>query len=170
MQNNFQIALALCFTLCLPVMPAIAADPAPATTLLIDVPFVAKDTKVVFNMGHPTFAGDQSVGLAHMKLIVQRYKADKAPLEMVAVFHGMAGYMMLNDATYNKVRRTERGNPFKDAIAELQREGIQFEECGQTAKTNSWVNADLLPGVKVNAGANLRIIQLMQTGFVQMQP
>ena len=27
-----------------------------------------------------------------------------------------------------------------------------------------------LPGVKVNSGANFRIVQLVQEGFVQLQP
>ena len=35
---------------------------------------------------------------------------------------------------------------------------------------NHWVNAALLPGVKVNTGANFRIVQLVQEGFVQLQP
>jgi hypothetical protein len=32
------------------------------------------------------------------------------------------------------------------------------------------VNADLLAGVKVDTGANLRIVQLVQDGYVQLQP
>ena len=55
-------------------------------------------------------------------------------------------------------------------IFALQQEGIQFEECAETARINGWVNADLLPGVKVNTGANLRIVQLVQDGYVQLQP
>ena len=35
---------------------------------------------------------------------------------------------------------------------------------------NHWTNADLLPGAKVDSGANFRIIQLVQEGFVQLQP
>ena len=37
-------------------------------------------------------------------------------------------------------------------------------------RTKGWVNADLLPGVKVDTGANLRIVQLVQDGYVQLQP
>jgi hypothetical protein len=33
-----------------------------------------------------------------------------------------------------------------------------------------WTNADLLPGTKVNTGANFRIVELVQEGFVQIQP
>ncbi len=37
-----------------------------------------------------------------------------------------------------------------------------------TAKDNNWVNADLLPGVRVNTGAIVRLIQLAQEGYVQI--
>ena len=150
--------------------PALASDPPAAKPLQIDIPVVLKDAKIVFNMNQLSFAGDQPVGLTHMKILTQRFKADATKWQMIAVFHGPAGFMLLNDAAYNKVRRTERGNPYKDLIAELQREGILFEECGQTAKTNNWTNADFLPGVKVNAGANLRLVELVQSGFAQLQP
>ncbi len=35
---------------------------------------------------------------------------------------------------------------------------------------NHWGNADLLPGVKVDGGAIGRIVQLVQQGYVQIQP
>lgn len=76
------------------------------------------------------------------------------------------GYMLLNDAAYNKVRKTEKGNPYKEVIADLQKAGVSMEECGQTARNNNWTNADFLP----NVGANLRITQLVQEGHVQLQP
>jgi len=37
-------------------------------------------------------------------------------------------------------------------------------------KKHRWSNEDLLPGVKVNGGAVLRVIQLVQQGYVQIQP
>ncbi len=151
-------------------VPALAADPPAPAPLKIDIPIVLKDAKIVFNMSQLSFVGEQSVGLTHMKLLVQRFKADQTNAKIIAVFHGQAGFMMLDDAAYNKVRRTERGNPYKALVAELQQAGLEFEECGQTAKTNNWTNADFLPGVKVNAGANLRLVELVQSGFTQLQP
>jgi hypothetical protein len=35
---------------------------------------------------------------------------------------------------------------------------------------NKWANDNLLPGVKVNTGADGRIIQLVQEGYVMLQP
>lgn len=149
--------------------PLQAAD-GPANQLQIDVPVSMKASKVAFNMDHPNFAGDQSIGLMYMGLMLKNYAAAKVPVEIVAVYHGMAGYMLLNDEAYNKARKTTRGNPYKDEIAALQKQGVQFEECAQTARNNGWVNANLLPGVKVNTGANLRLVQLVQDGYVQLQP
>jgi uncharacterized protein len=152
------------------------AGPAPAQTapapneLRIDVPVQLRPSRVVFNMDHLAFAADQSIGLNYMRLMLQNYRASNTPIEIMAIFHGAAGYMLLNDEAYNRNRRTDRGNPYKEIIAGLQRDGIQFEECGQTARTNGWVNADLLAGVKVNSGANLRLVQLQQDGWVQIQP
>jgi intracellular sulfur oxidation DsrE/DsrF family protein len=68
------------------------------------------------------------------------------------------------------VRNWHHGNPYKDQIAALMNDGVQFEECSQTMKANHWRNEDLLPAVKVNTGANFRIVQLVQEGFVQLQP
>ena len=150
--------------------PAKAQEPGSKPALQVDVPVSARASKVVFNMDHLAFAGDQPIGLMHMKLMVQAYKDQQTPLEIVAVFHSAAGYMLLNDQVYNRARRSEKGNPYKDQILALQREGVQFEECVQTAKVNGWTNSDLLPGVKVNAGANLRLVQLAQDGFVLLHP
>ncbi len=153
------------------IAPAIATDPATSPGgLKIDVPVELKPSKVVFNMDHLAFAADQSIGLNYMKLMIQNYRNANTPLEVIAVFHGALGYLLLNDDAYNKVRKSEKGNPYKDAIAALQKDGVQFEECGQTARVNGWVNKDLLPGVKVNTGANLRLVQLGQDGYIQIHP
>ncbi len=172
MSYTRQLAAAIALVGLVYSVPAATAEVnnAPSSELKIDVPVPLKASKVVFNMDHLAFAGDQSIGLTYMKLMLQNYKTKQTPLQIIAVFHGAAGYMLLNDAAYNKARRGDTGNPYKEAIASLQKEGVEFEECGQTARVNGWVNADLLPDVKVNTGANLRLVQLMQDGFVSLQP
>jgi intracellular sulfur oxidation DsrE/DsrF family protein len=37
-------------------------------------------------------------------------------------------------------------------------------------KNHQWGNEDLLPDVKVNNGALGRLIQLVQEGYIQIQP
>jgi predicted peroxiredoxin len=125
-----------------------AEDAAAAQPLKIDIPVDLKEAKVVFNMDHPAFAGDASIGLTYMKLMTQNFDRSKTKWTI----------------------KSDKGNPYKEAIADLQKTGIELEECGQTARSNNWTNADLLPNIKVNAGANLRITQLVQEGYVQLQP
>jgi intracellular sulfur oxidation DsrE/DsrF family protein len=149
---------------------SVAAQPNKPGELHIDVPVLLKEAKIVFNMDHLAFAGELPIGLGYMKVLSTDFAAAKVPWSITAIFHGAAGYMMLNDAAYDRVRKTKTGNPYKEMIAQLQTAGVRFEECGQTARDNDWVNADLLPGVSVNSGANARIVQLVQAGFVQIQP
>ena len=151
-------------------VPSYAEEGVAPAPLQVDIPVELKDAKVVFNMDHPAFAGDASVGLTYMNLMKQNFDLSKTKWTIKSVFHGAMGYILLNDAAYNKARKSSKGNPFKEVIADLQKSGIDLEECGQTAKNNNWTNADLLPNIKVNAGANLRITQLVQEGYVQLQP
>ena len=152
---------------------AISALPAQAQSpdqIRIDVPVALKQAKVVFNMDHAAFGGDTPVGLAHMTMMLDRFKQIGTEWKLVAVFHGDAGYMLLNDETYNALRKTKMGNPYKGMVENLIKQGAQIEECAVTMKGNKWSNENLLPGVKVNTGADGRIIQLVQEGYVMLQP
>jgi intracellular sulfur oxidation DsrE/DsrF family protein len=146
------------------------AQTAPTPALRIDVPVVLKEARVVFNMDHLVFEGTVPTGLAWMKRNTESFIRDRTSYQVFAIFHGPGGFMLLNDASYDRVRKTTGGNPHRTLIAELQRLGIRFEECGETARLNGWTNADLLPGVQVTTSAILRLIQLGQDGFVQIQP
>lgn len=148
-------------------LPARADSGKPIT---IDVPVVLKKARVVFNMDHSSFSGDVPVGLTHMKLMVERFKQTGTDWSIVAVFHGEMGYMLLNDEKYNAVRKTNTGNPYKGLIERLIKEGVQIEECAVTMRGNQWTNEELLPAVKVNTGADGRVIQLVQDGYVMLQP
>jgi intracellular sulfur oxidation DsrE/DsrF family protein len=50
-------------------------------------------------------------------------------------------------------------------MAGLMEQGVQIELCGATATANHWVSKDLLPGVKVNTNAMVRVTELEQKGF-----
>jgi intracellular sulfur oxidation DsrE/DsrF family protein len=99
-----------------------------------------------------------------------RFGEDGTKADIVAIFHGAAGYMLLDDAAYDRVRNWQGGNPYKDQILALMKAGVAFEECAETMKAAGWTNADLIPGARVNTGANFRIVELVQDGFVQIQP
>lgn len=147
-----------------------AAQAEAAGEIHIDVPVALKQAKVVFNMDHAAFGGDTPVGLAHMTMMVDRFKQIGTQWKMTAIFHGEAGYMLLSDETYNAVRKTMTGNPYKTKIQNLISQGVEIEACAVTLKGNKWINANLLPGVKVDSGADGRIIELVQQGYVMLQP
>lgn len=115
-------------------------------------------------MDHLAFSGDMPVGIKYMHLLALRLEKMGVKGQIVGVFHGKAAYMTLNDKTYNAVRKVDTGNPYKGPIAELIKQGVQVEECVVSMKAHGWVNADLLPGVKVNGGAVARLVQLGQEG------
>jgi intracellular sulfur oxidation DsrE/DsrF family protein len=148
--------------------PLPAQDIAPE--LKIDIEVRLKEAKVVLNLDHLAYAGKEPFGLLYARILQEQFTADKTVWQVIAIFHGDAGFWSLNDAAYNRVRGTTTGNPYAKQIASLQAGGVRIEVCGQTARDNKWVNADFLPGIAVNSGANFRIIQLVQDGFVQIQP
>ena len=80
-------------------------------------------------------------------------------------------HILLNDDAYDANRHIQTGhavktgNPYGKLLAGLMEQGVQIELCGATAKANHWGNADLLPGVKVNTNAMVRVTQLEQDGF-----
>jgi intracellular sulfur oxidation DsrE/DsrF family protein len=149
-----------------PFAPAFAQD----SGLTIDIPVTLENPKVVFNLDHLAFEGDQPTGIQFLKVMTERFKEQGTDATLIAIFHGAAGYMALDDEAYNRVRKWSRGNPYKAEIEALMAAGVAFEECGQTMRDMNWVNAELIPGIKVNAGANFRIVDLVQQGYVQIQP
>lgn len=149
---------------------ALFARPVQAQDIRIDVPVVLKEAKVVFNLDHRAFEGDEPTGLQFLRVMLPYFKRVGTRFNIVAIFHGAAGYMLLNDAAYDRARNWQGGNPYKEQIASLMREGVQIEECAETMVLHRWSNADLLPGAKVVTGANYRILQLVQDGYIQLQP
>jgi intracellular sulfur oxidation DsrE/DsrF family protein len=136
----------------------------------IDIPVKLEKANVVFNMDHLAFVGDQPIGLMYMHRLAERFKEMGTSGHIVAIFQAKAAYMTLNDKAYNAFRKVKTGNPYKASIATLMKQGVQIEECAVSMKGHHWDNADLLPGIKVNGGAVLRLIQLEQAGYVQIQP
>src|SRR5271155_1200992 len=133
--------------------------------LHIDIPVKLEKANVVFDVGHLVMMGDMPFVLGDMHLLAGDYGPGGTQGQIIAVFHGDAAYLVLNDATYNANRHVETGNPYGKLIAGLMKLGVQVELCGATAAGNRWGNANLLAGVKVNTNAMVRVIQLEQKGY-----
>jgi intracellular sulfur oxidation DsrE/DsrF family protein len=133
--------------------------------LHIDVPVRLETANVVFDIGHAVYAGDMPYVIGDHNLLAGDYAKDNTKGHIIAVLHGDAAYIVLNDDAYNINRHVETGNPYGKLIAGWMKQGVQVELCGATAKGNHWGNADLIPGVKVNTDAMIRVTQLEQQGY-----
>ena len=120
--------------------------------------------------GHADFVGDVPAGIKYLHLLATRFKETGNKGQIIGIFHGAAAYLTLNDRAYGAYRLVDTGNPYKNLLTLLIEQGVQIEECAISMKNNGWGNQDLLPGVKVNGGAVGRLIQLVQEGYIQIQP
>ena len=102
--------------------------------------------------------------------MTQNFDRSKTKYTIKAVFHGAMGYMLLNDAAYNKARKSDKGNPFKDAIADLQKSGESSKSVDKRPETTIGRTPICSPVSKLMQEQNLRITQLVQDGYVQLQP
>jgi len=139
-----------------------------ARSLTIDIPVKLIDAKVVFSISALAFEGDLPASLFHLQLIIDDVADAGASSEIIAVFHTNAGHVTLHDDAYNVNRNIATGNPYKQLVASLVKRDVHIELCGATAKAHGWVNADLLPDIKVNTDAMARTTQLVQHGFVKI--
>ena len=80
------------------------ANAADINDLVINVPVRLKEAKVVFNLDHLAFEGDEPSGLQFLRVMTKRFRIDGTKAQIVAIFHGDAGYMLLDDTVYDKVR------------------------------------------------------------------
>jgi|SRR5579871_4639638 len=142
----------------------------PAAPIRIDIPITLTSAKIVYNMDHAAYTGDLPLGLRFLRIQVDSFKQTGVKAEVIAVVHAAMGYILLNDETYNRVRSVATGNPYRELIAGLIKDGVQFEATSVTLQTNGWTNDNLLPDIRVNGGGIPRIVQLVQEGFVQIQP
>ena len=138
--------------------------------LHIDIPATLdKEADVAFNIDRLALNGDMPIALGHLALLVNDYRELNAKGRIIAVFHTDAGHVTLDDRAYNAARPVTTGNPYKGLLGSLMKKGVQVELCGATAKANNWAGEDLLPGVKVNTDAMVRLTQLGLEGYVQIK-
>jgi intracellular sulfur oxidation DsrE/DsrF family protein len=137
--------------------------------LRIDVPTKLEKANVVIDFGHAVFAAPHVLfALGDINLLATDVREWNAKGEIIVIFHGDAAYLILNDETYNAKRNITTGNPYRKLLNGLMEKGVQLELCGATATANHWGNANLLPGVKVNVNAMVRLTQLEQQGFAMI--
>ena len=138
--------------------------------LHIDIPTkLDKEANVVFNIDRLALNGDMPFALGHLELLVNDFRDLNNTGRIIAIFHTDAGHVTLNDRAYNAARHVTTGNPYRGLLASLMKKGVQVELCGATARANNWGSEDLLPGVKVNTDAMVRLTQLGLEEYVQIK-
>ena len=140
-------------------------------TLHIDVSVKLENANVVFDIGNlvqKASGGTQSLGIPirDIGLLATDLSDWNVQGHFIAVFHGDAAYLVLNDDSYNANRHVQTRNPYGKLIAGLMKQGVQTELCDATAEANHWISANLLPGVMVDTNAMVRVTQLKQDGFI----
>jgi intracellular sulfur oxidation DsrE/DsrF family protein len=153
-----------CFLTVLSALAQDISDP----TLHIDIPTTLEKANVVVDFGHAVFNGDMPFALGDINLLATDMRDWNAKGVIVVIFHGDAAYLTLNDESYNANRHIATGNPYKKVLNGLMDAGVQLELCGATAKGNHWGNANLLPRIKVNVNAMVRLTQLEQEGYTMI--
>jgi len=154
-----------CVLLCAAPIYAQSTSSTSEPSLHIDISTKLDKANVVVDFGHAVYLGDTLFALGDINLLADDVREWNASGQIVMVFHGDAAYLILNDETYNANRHVATGNPYKKILNGLMEKGVQLELCGATAKGNHWGNANLLPGIKVNVNAMVRVTQLEQQGY-----
>lgn len=133
---------------------------------------VRKDIRVVYQINTDEWKEGVGKGLLYLKKLTQAYREmgispeDRA---ISAVFHGKAGYWMLNDKAYAAFKDSDGDNPNKEIIAALIEAGVSIELCAETMKSHGWQPHDLLPQVRMVAGAYPRVIDLQMRGYAYIR-
>lgn len=134
-------------------------------SLHIDIPVKLEKANVVFDVGHAVYVGDMPFVIGDLNLLANDFRDANTKGQIVAVLHGDAAYLVLNDEAYNINRHVKTGNPYGTLIAEWMKRGVHVELCGATAHANHWGNTDLISGVKIDTDAMIRVTQLEQQGY-----
>ena len=162
LRNRRLVVLAVFFFL---DVGAVRAQMNAGPALHIDIQTKLDKGNVVVDFGHLVLNGDMPFALGDIHLLASDFSDWNTQGQIVVIFHGDAAYLVLNDESYDHNRHASSGNPYKALLNGLMQKGVQLELCGATAKGNHWGNANLLPGIKVNVNAMVRVTQLEQQGY-----
>lgn len=131
-----------------------------------------QNVKVVYQIKTDGWKKDVAAGLHYLNKLAGAY--DKmgiasADRQIVGVFHGDAGYLLLKDPAYRKASNSPGENPNKAIVQKLLDEGVKLELCKSTMQSHGWIGEDVLPGVKIVVGAYPRIIDLQLRGYAYIR-
>jgi intracellular sulfur oxidation DsrE/DsrF family protein len=136
----------------------------------VQVPVRLTNARVAFNTDRAVLSNGKPTVFVWLDEMLIHFEHWQTRRRLIVILHGPAGEWALNDAAWNRVHEGGTGNPYAAEIAHLQERRVHFELCAYTMELNGWINADLLPNVKVTTGAIARLINLQQQGWTNLQP
>ncbi len=106
------------------------------------------DYKIIFDLTKDSQKDSVNSGLFHIARLLNVYASagvNPEQLDLVGIFHGNAGKVVLDNENYKKKFKTD--NPNIDLISKLKNAGVKFFVCGQTLEEknfdHNWVNPDV---------------------------
>tara|TARA_R110000772_G_scaffold68688_7_gene152161 strand:+ start:335 stop:928 length:594 start_codon:yes stop_codon:yes gene_type:complete len=143
-------------------------DFGPTAEVQSDVPLAADSQfKIAFDVAKKADPGKLNRTIeSAARFINMHVAAGIAPenITLAIVVHGGASVDLTNQEFYG-AHNDGGANGSADAIATLQKHGVEFHMCGQSAAAHKITNADLLPGVKMQLSAMTAHALLQQKGY-----
>lgn len=128
--------------------------------------------RVVFQITGDAMAEGVHKDLLTLKNLHANYLADGIPPEAIhiaAVLHGTAADHVLTDEAWNTSRDASSGNPNRELLAELSRNGVSIELCDSRRVINEWEKSDIHPDVLLVGNAYQRLIDLQLRGYAYIK-
>ncbi len=143
-------------------------DFGPKAAVQTDDP-LAKDSRfqIAFDVAKKADPGSLNRTIESAARFINMHVAAGVPAEnirLAIVVHGGASVDLTRQEIYG-ARNEGATNGSADAIAVLQKHGVTFHLCGQSAAAYKIANADLLPGVKMDLSAMTAHALLQQQGY-----
>lgn len=132
------------------------------TSLPTDVTF-----KINFDVAKAADPGKLNRAIESAARFINMHVAAGVPeknIQLAIVVHGGAAHDLTKQELYGS-RKDSAENGSAAAIATLQKHGVNFYLCGQSAAAHGITNADLLPGVKMELSAMTAHALLQQQGY-----
>ncbi|MAQ15410.1 MAG: hypothetical protein CMN30_11525 [Sandaracinus sp.] len=131
------------------------------------------DARVVFQASADLWKNEVSTALHYADKLhgsFQRQGVAPDDIHMVLVFHGEAGFHLLNDASFaaDPGANGRTTNPNAELIHSLTERGVRVELCSSTMQQHGWTEADLHPDVIVVPGALVRLTDLQMDGYAHL--
>lgn len=134
-----------------------------------------EDTRAVFQASGDTWRDGLGAALFYANKVTEGYERLGVPLDhqhLVLVFHGRAGYHLLNDDAFaayaGRAEPSLTKNPNAEIITRLTKRGVRVELCASTMQQHGWDAEDLLPEVIVTPNALPRVIDLQMDGYAHL--